>query len=83
MIFGKDNAPNSPDAGKLSQPEKPRVNLTWIKCVDLQKCYPVKLGEALSWCYPASCSSGETLGGASLKWAKAQQSSRFLAPGST
>jgi hypothetical protein len=32
----------------------------------LQKCYPVKLGEALLWRYPASCSSGETLGGASL-----------------
>jgi hypothetical protein len=24
--------------------------LTRIKYVDLQKCYPVKLGEALSWC---------------------------------
>jgi hypothetical protein len=24
--------------------------LTRIKYVDLQKCYPVKLGEALPWC---------------------------------
>ena len=46
--------------------------LTRIKYVDLQKCYRVKLGEALPWCYPASCSSGQTLGGASLIWAKAQ-----------
>jgi len=30
--------------------------------------------------YPASCSAGQRLGGASLKWAKAQQSCRFLAP---
>jgi hypothetical protein len=57
--------------------------LTRIKYVDLQKCYRVKLGEALPWCYPASCSSGQTLGGASLIWAKAQQSSRFFAPGPT
>jgi hypothetical protein len=51
-----------------------------IKYVNLQKCYLVKLGEALPWRYPASCSSGKTPGGASLKWAKAQQSCCFAAP---
>jgi hypothetical protein len=30
--------------------EGQRRSLTWIKCVDLQKCYSVKLGEALPWC---------------------------------
>jgi hypothetical protein len=46
----------------LRQPEKPRVNLTWIKCVDLQTCYSVKLGEALPWCcVPRSAARDERL----------------------
>jgi hypothetical protein len=49
------------------------------------KCYPVKLGEALPWrLCPAAFARrlsrwDARLGGASLKWAKAQQSWRFLA----
>jgi hypothetical protein len=61
--------------------------LTRIKYVDLQKCYPVKLGEALSWCCipPLRRIAVRTWmqGLEELRWAKAQQSSRFLASGPT
>jgi hypothetical protein len=60
--------------------------LTRIKYVDLQKCYPVELGEALPVVLRPAASQDRCQRGMQgleeLRWAKAQQSSRFLDAGS-
>jgi hypothetical protein len=54
--------------------------LTWIKYVDLQKCYPVKLGEALPWCcVPLLRRIAVSVG--CRAWRSFAQMGRFLAPG--
>jgi hypothetical protein len=65
----------------------PSAILTRIKYVDLQKCYPVKLGEALPVALRPATSQDRCQDGMQgleeLRWAKAQQNSRFLASGPT
>jgi hypothetical protein len=54
------------------------------QCANLQKCYPVKLGEALPVVLRPAASQDRCQDGMQgleeLRWAKAQQSSRFVAP---
>jgi hypothetical protein len=57
--------------------------LTRIKYVDLQKCYPVELGEAFPWCCVLRLPAARDKGLEELRWVKAQQSCRFPAPSTT